>query len=982
VAYSTVVTITVDPASVGGTATDSQTICNNTSPANLTLTGNTGSVIRWEKATDAVFTTPVTIAVAATTLPGATIGNLTATTYFRAVVQSGVCTSVNSTTVQVTVTPNAAVTSINGTSPLCPGGTATFTANGVVTGGGIIDWNSSNPLVALVDAGGLVTALAAGTCNITYTISGGCGTASAQFALTVNPTPEVSNVFPTMVCTGSLFNFTAISSIAGSTYSWSRPAVAGVSNASSLNNLTAIINETLNLNIPSGSPVNVIYSFTLTAGECSHSEAFTVTVVPKPGVTVSANPPSVCPGSPNSSPFDLISSSDIDPPPPNAQLWFENFESPNIGDTTGPAGWINHIVTTATGTSLPGNLTRWTIQSSLPSGYNTTGEPTLPDPWVPVTIFSNTNDKFYVADNTPGRGNVTATLVTPAFNATAYTTIILDFWHYYRDKNHNNNPAIPDYDFAYIDVSTDGGLTWPPALTKRYDDTQGLPYDFTHETINLGFLNSTNVKVRFRFTPTSDFYWAIDNVRVTGTFAVPYFDGWTATSGYTSLVANQPGVTQTATTTYTATYKDLSASCTGTASVTVPNLPTPVVPLISPRPGPINVCSASTITFNTIPGTEVSRRWNLNGSPAGFPIPETGTTYTTEALTKVTPGIGSTNVTLTIKNSDGCYANSAPTSIYITPAIATNTISAPQVICSGSAPLILMGSTPTIVNGVPTGTAYTSPVPVYSWEFSTTSAVAGFAVIAPSNTKDYQPPELGVTTWYRRKVSSAAINPVCWDYSAAIEITVNSLTAGIVAGDQTICNAGDPLAFTITTAATGPPTAILSYQWQSSATDCTNGFSNINLATNPTYDVPAGLIVTTYYRRVVTSTLNSVACTATSNCITITINSVTAGVVSSGPAICAGGDPAAFTVTTAASGSGVLTYQWQSNTTGCGGIFANIGGAGTTNATYDPPAGLTLTTYYQREVTSTLSGVACPANSNCITVTVNPLPTTSAIYHQ
>jgi hypothetical protein len=72
----------------------------------------------------------------------------------------------------------------------------------------------------------------------------------------------------------------------------------------------------------------------------------------------------------------------------------------------------------------------------------------------------------------------------------------------------------------------------------------------------------------------------------------------------------------------------------------------------------------------------------------------------------------------------------------------------------------------------------------------------------------------------------------------------------------------------------------------------------------------------------------------------------------------------------ASTGSGTLSYQWQSNTTSCAAAFTNIAGA--TGATYDAPAGLIVTTYYRRVTTSTLNAVACTANSNCITVTVTP----------
>ena len=60
-------------------------------------------------------------------------------------------------------------------------GTSVYTANGVVLSGGTGAWSSSNPAVATVDATGLVTGISAGTCNIIYTITGGCGgTVSAQ----------------------------------------------------------------------------------------------------------------------------------------------------------------------------------------------------------------------------------------------------------------------------------------------------------------------------------------------------------------------------------------------------------------------------------------------------------------------------------------------------------------------------------------------------------------------------------------------------------------------------------------------------------------------------------------------------------------------------------------------------------------------------------------------------------------------------------
>ena len=106
---------------------------------------------------------------------------------------------------------------------------------------------------------------------------------------------------------------------------------------------------------------------------------------------------------------------------------------------------------------------------------------------------------------------------------------------------------------------------------------------------------------------------------------------------------------------------------------------------------------------------------------------------------------------------------------------------------------------------------------------------------------------------------------------------------------------------------------------------------------------------------------------AISKSITLVSNAVTPGVIAADQTVISGGDPAAFTFPTAATGSGTVSYQWQSSTNG-GTTWTDISGA--TANTYDPPAGITQTTSYRRTATSTLSGVGCTAYSNVVTVTV------------
>lgn len=95
---------TVAPPSVAGTVSAGHTICAGSNPDDLVLSGQSGSVIKWQKALDAAFSTGVQdIASTATTLTGTTIGAITQTTYFRALVQNGSCTAVATAPIEVLV---------------------------------------------------------------------------------------------------------------------------------------------------------------------------------------------------------------------------------------------------------------------------------------------------------------------------------------------------------------------------------------------------------------------------------------------------------------------------------------------------------------------------------------------------------------------------------------------------------------------------------------------------------------------------------------------------------------------------------------------------------------------------------------------------------------------------------------------------------------------------------------------------------------
>ena len=100
-AFSIVATLTIDPLSIGGTVSSSAAVCSGANSGTLNLTGQTGSVIRWEFSTDGGTSwSPI-----ANTTTSLTYTNLTVPTLYRAVVQSGVCAPGFSSAATITINP-------------------------------------------------------------------------------------------------------------------------------------------------------------------------------------------------------------------------------------------------------------------------------------------------------------------------------------------------------------------------------------------------------------------------------------------------------------------------------------------------------------------------------------------------------------------------------------------------------------------------------------------------------------------------------------------------------------------------------------------------------------------------------------------------------------------------------------------------------------------------------------------------------------
>lgn len=100
-------------------------------------------------------------------------------------------------------------------------------------------------------------------------------------------------------------------------------------------------------------------------------------------------------------------------------------------------------------------------------------------------------------------------------------------------------------------------------------------------------------------------------------------------------------------------------------------------------------------------------------------------------------------------------------------------------------------------------------------------------------------------------------------------LRVNYVSGGQVVSDQKLCRGKEdnPVAFTQTITSVG--SGVLTYQWEYSFNNLS--FINISGAVGTTYDPPAGVNQTTYYRRKTTSELNGTTISSHSNILKVSV---------------------------------------------------------------------------------------------------------------
>ena len=296
-------------------------------------------------------------------------------------------------------------------------------------------------------------------------------------------------------------------------------------------------------------------------------------------------------------------------------------------------------------------------------------------------------------------------------------------------------------------------------------------------------------------------------------------------------------------------------------------------------------------------------------------------------------------------------------------------------VCSGTDPASFSNNT-SGTGGGPGGTF------TYQWQSSPDGVT--YSDIVGQTSATFDPGALTARTFFRRRVRSGNCADV---FSNFFEFRVDTpVTPGSIGADQTICaTPGDPANLTQTGAPGGGNGSTYAFQWEESTVSAAGPFNTITGATAATYNPPAGVTATTFYRRRVTSGV----CTADgpdpgtdpdniaySNVVTVTVHqTINPGSIGNAQTRCSGQDPNVITNLSPASGGdgSNYAYQWQ-QATALAGPFSDIVGA--TGLTFDPPV-LTATTFYRRRARSPGPvATTCPEEfTNVIEIAINPLPT-------
>ena len=700
-----------------------QTICQNTT-ASFTATTTNASSGYWSTTGLGTISPNLTNSTIVYT-PASSESGTVQITYFA----TNNCGN-NSASASITINTLPTVAAITGNTMLCASSTSTLSSSTI---GGV--WSSSNTGVATISSTGIVTGVSAGTTTITYSVtSAGC-TNSVTTVVTVNQSPITTVVAngPTSFCPGGSVTLTAG---AATSYLWSNNATTQSINVASSGTYTATLtnafgcsstslpvvvtvlatpaatitaggattfcqgaNVTLNANAGTGLSyqwsnntnnqslvVSAAGSYTVTvtdANGCSAtSTATTITVNPLPTTTAIFGSTALCVGT-----TTILGTTSLNPIWSSSNTAVATVSATGVvtGVTPGTAN-ITYSITNANGCSNTASAT--VTVSPLPSATIAT---------IGSTTFCQGGNVTLLADNAPSgstyayqwRLNGTAIV-----GALGNTYVASTPGNYSVTITANNlcqatsaNTTVTVNPLPVLAANTGATSVCQGSTTSLANTTAAGTWtsaDNTVATINPGNglvtgESAGTVTLTYTFTNANGCTNAVSTnftVNALPTAAI------TANGATTFCIGGNVTLTASTGTSYSwsngATTASIVASTSGNYVVTVTNangcssVSTPMTVTVNPLPvasitanGPTTFCQGGSVTL--VASTGVAYLWSTNNA-------------ITQSNTITTSGTYSVTVT----NSDGCSATSAPVTVTVNALpIPTITASGPTTFCQG-----------------------------------------------------------------------------------------------------------------------------------------------------------------------------------------------------------------------------------------------------------------------------------------------------------
>lgn len=662
------------------------------------------------------------------------------------------------------------------------------------------------------------------TLRATTALAAPCNTIDGFAAIMINPQNILTSPAEKRICTESRVNYTPLSTVSGSTFSWTATATPNISGLAATGSGNQI-NDLLTNTSATANGV-VVYRITPASTGCTgETFEFTVTVTPKPVLTATPVNSTICSGEPTA----IVLNSNL---PNTKYLWSTVASGPTI------TGNVDNLFLLSTVSQIDDILVN---SGTVPGSVTYTITP-------------------YSEDGCPGAPqDVTITVNPPATVANAGIDESICAQSNYTLKG--NNPLVGIGSWTIV--------AGPPAGITFADDTK-------NNTVVSGLQNGITYTFRWTITAPGNCSPSQDDVMITvnrltnggttaGTATVCSGDN----SGQIMLSGNEGNVIRWESstnnglnwqvipeTTITHTYTNLGTTTQFRAvvqnGVCAPANSTITTVTVSPPTVPADagdaqvLCDMTGVTLSGNDPAPNTGKWTQVSGPAVTIVNANSNVTTVTGLTAGQSYLFKWTITGTAPcpptSDDVLISNLAPLQ---------NTISSTSTsVCSGQR-ILISGSQPSGGNGI-----YT-----YTWESSpdgnTWNVISG-ETGADLNTV------LTATHSFRRTVKSGT----CAMTSTPVRVIAQPpLGSNTVTGVQPICEGSVPAALTGSVPTGGDGNYIYRWQQQTNGVD----WNDIPAATAINFSPPA-LSATTIYRRIV----STLACTGTlqsiSNEFTIKVN--------------------------------------------------------------------------------------------------------------